>query len=314
MTQSDSSQSDFAHADVGIVCALSVVVLWSSFHLVSRIGVQTSLTPYDLVTLRVGVAGVIMLPVLVHRGLGHLKLWQAVVLALIAGPGFGLTAFSGFQFAPAAHGAAILAGAIPLFAVPIAWLALGEHLGVWKILGLLTITVGIIFLIAESFAGFDSKVWRGDLLFLGGAFAWAAVAVLARAWKVEPVRGTALIAVISMIIFVPIHVAFLPTKLDVAPLIDIGGQALFQGVLSMIISLVLFTRAVSMLGASLTTTITASVPATGAVAAFFLLSEPLTTFTGGGVVLVTIGMLAAVLGARPAKPMTAPATATEKPR
>ena len=88
---------------IGIVCALSVVVLWSSFHLVSRIGVQSNLTPYDLVTLRVGVSGIIMLPVLVRHGIGHLRLWQALVLALIAGPGFGLTAFSGYQFAPVAH-------------------------------------------------------------------------------------------------------------------------------------------------------------------------------------------------------------------
>ena len=67
---------------IGIVCALSVAALWSSFHLVSRIGVQSALTPYDLVTLRVGVAGVIMLPVLLRLGLGHLRLWQASVFAL----------------------------------------------------------------------------------------------------------------------------------------------------------------------------------------------------------------------------------------
>lgn len=298
---------------IGIACALSVVVLWSSFHLISRIGVQTTLTPYDLVTLRVGVAGVIMLPVLLSRGFGHLRLWQAIVLALIAGPGFGLPAFIGFQFAPAAHGAAILAGAIPLFAVPMAAIALGEHLSGWKILGLLTIAAGVIFLISDSFTGFDGNQWRGDLLFLGGAFAWAVVAVLARAWRVEPVRGTALIAVISMIIFVPIHIAFLPTHLDTAPLIDIGGQALFHGVLSMIISLLLFTRAITLLGASLTTTITAFVPACGAIAALILLGEPLTGLTSGGIVLVTIGMLAAVLGARHAKSAPTPVPASGSP-
>jgi drug/metabolite transporter (DMT)-like permease len=285
---------------IGIACALAVVVLWSSFHLVSRIAVQTSLTPYDLVTLRVGVAGVIMLPVLMRRGLGHLRLWQAVVLALIAGPGFGLTAFSGFQFAPAAHGAAILAGAIPLFAVPIAAMVLGERLSTWKIFGLFAIFAGLVFLIADSFTGFESEQWRGDVLFLGGAFAWAAVAVLARAWRVEPVRGTALVAVIAMIAFVPVHIAFLPTNLDAAPLVDIGGQALFQGVLSMIVSLLLFTRAVSLLGASLTTIITASVPATAAIAAALLLGEPLSTFTIVAIVLTTIGMLGAVIGAKSA--------------
>lgn len=283
---------------IGIACALAVVVLWSSFHLVSRIGVQTSLTPYDLVTLRVGIAGLIMIPVLVRLGLGHLRLWQAVVLALIAGPGFGLTAFSGYQFAPAAHGAAILAGAIPLFAVPIAAMVLGERLSVGKSLGLLAIVAGIVFLIFDSFTGFDNELWRGDVLFLGGALAWAAVAVLARAWRVEPVRGTAIAAVISMIVFVPIHFAFLPTRLDVVPLIDVAGQAVFHGLLSMVISMLLFTRAVSLLGASLTTMITASVPATAAVAAAILLDEPLSVFMIAAIVLTTAGMLGAVVSAK----------------
>ena len=283
---------------IGIACALAVVVLWSSFHLVSRIGVQTSLTPYDLVTLRVGIAGLIMIPVLVRLGLGHLRLWQAVVLALIAGPGFGLTAFSGYQFAPAAHGAAILAGAIPLFAVPIAAMVLGERLSVGKSLGLLAIVAGIVFLIFDSFTGFDNELWRGDVLFLGGALAWAAVAVLARAWRVEPVRGTAIAAVISMIVFVPIHFAFLPTRLDVVPLIDVAGQAVFHGLLSMVISMLLFTRAVSLLGASLTTMITASVPATAAVAAAILLDEPLSAFMIAAIVLTTAGMLGAVVSAK----------------
>jgi drug/metabolite transporter (DMT)-like permease len=283
---------------IGIACALAVVVLWSSFHLVSRIGVQTSLTPYDLVTLRVGIAGLIMIPVLVRLGLGHLRLWQAVVLALIAGPGFGLTAFSGYQFAPAAHGAAILAGAIPLFAVPIAAMVLGERLSVGKSLGLLAIVAGIVFLIFDSFTGFDNELWRGDVLFLGGALAWAAVAVLARAWRVEPVRGTAIAAVISMIVFVPIHFAFLPTRLDVVPLIDVAGQAVFHGFLSMVISMLLFTRAVSLLGASLTTMITALVPATAAVAAAILLDEPLSAFMIAAIVLTTAGMLGAVVSAK----------------
>ena len=298
---------------IGIVCALLVVVLWSSFHLVSRIGVQSSLTPYDLVTLRVGVSGVIMLPVLVRHGLGHLRFWQALVLALIAGPAFGLTAFNGYQFAPATHGGAILAGAIPLFAVPIAAIVLGERLSVWKVLGLIAIFASIPFLIADSFTTAGSEQWRGDILFLGGALCWAAIAVLARKWRVEPVQGTAIVAVIAMIIFVPVHIAFLPTNLDTAPLVDIGGQALFHGVLSMIVSLLLFTRAVSLLGASLTTMITASVPAMTAIGAALLLGEPLSAFTITAIVLATVGMLVAVVSAKTGVPVVT-STAAGNPR
>ena len=304
------SNREFA---IGIACALAVVVLWSSFHLISRVGVQTSLTPYDLVALRVGVGGILMLPVLLRHGLGHLRLWQAVIIAIVAGPGFALSAFTGYQFAPASHGAAILAGALPLFTVPIAWLALGEQLNMRRLLGLLALFAGVVFLIGDSFTGFDNGQWRGDLLFIVGAIVWSIFAVLARAWRVEPVRGTALVAVISLVGYVPLHFALLPSKFGTAPLIDIAGQAFYQGFLSMIISLLLFTRAVRALGASLTTMITAFVPVTAALSALVILGEPLTVFTSVAIVLVTIGMLGAVSGARSQRPTTAAAPAAGEP-
>jgi len=299
---------------IGLACALAVVVLWSSFHLISRVGVQTTLTPYDLVTLRVGVGGVIMLPVLLRHGLGNLRLWQAVILAVVAGPGFALPAFTGYQFAPASHGSAILAGALPLFTVPIAWLALGEHLNIRRLLGLLALFAGIVFLIGDSFNGFADGQWRGDLLFIVGAIDWSIFAVLARVWRVEPMRGTALVAVISLIGFVPLHFAFLPSKFATAPLLDIAGQAVYQGFLSMIISLWLFTRAGGALGASLTTMITAFVPVTAALSALIILGEPLTVLTMVAILLITIGMFGAVSGGRANIPAFAPALTGEKPQ
>jgi len=283
---------------IGLACALGVVVLWSSFHLISRFAVQTTLSAYDLVVLRLGIGGVLMLPVALRYGLGHLRLWQAFVLAMLAGPGFAVFAFTGYQFAPASHGSAILAGAIPLFTAPIAWLALGERLTGWQIAGLAGILAGVLLLVGDSFGSFGGEVWRGDVLFVIGVADWAVFTLLARAWRVEPMRCTALVAVISMIVYAPIHFALLPSRFATAPLLDIAGQAVFQGVFSMIISLWLFTRAVAALGAALTTTITAAVPATATVGALLVLGEPLTTIIGAGVALVTIGMLAAVLGAR----------------
>lgn len=297
-----ASNREFA---IGIACALSVVVLWSSFHLISRVGVQTSLTPYDLVALRVGVGGILMLPVLLRHGLGHLRLWQAVIIAIVAGPGFALPAFTGYQFAPAAHDAAILAGALPLFTVPIAWLVLGEQLNILRLFGLLALFAGVVFLIGDSFSGTGDGQWRGDALFVAGAIDWSIFAVLARAWRVEPVRGTALVAVISLIGYVPLHFAFLPSKFATAPLLDIAGQAVYQGFLSMIISLLLFTRAVGALGATLTTMITAFVPITAALAALVILGEPLTLLSIAAIVLVTLGIFGAVSGGRAAGPAPA---------
>lgn len=284
---------------IGIICALLVVLLWSSFHIISRTGVQNSLSPYDLVALRLGVGGVIMIPIAFHYGLGSLKLTQAIILAMLAGPGFSIFAFTGYQFAPAAHGAAILAGAIPLFTAPIAWFFLGERLSWFQLCGLFVILMGIAFLAGSSFTSFNNMIWRGDLLFIIGVADWAVFTLLARTWKVQPIRGTALVAVISMTAYLPIYFLFLPSTIDTAPAIEIYGQAIYQGFFSMIITLLLFTRAVESLGATLTTTITAAVPATAALAALILLGEQLTRLSITGVILVSIGMIAAVLGAHP---------------
>ncbi len=284
---------------IGIICALLVVILWSSFHSISRFGVQTSLTPYDLVALRLGVGGILMLPLVIKYGLGHLKLWQAIVLAMLAGPGFSLFAFTGYQFAPAAHGAAILAGAIPLFTVPLAWFFLKERLSTWQLSGLIVILTGVAILVADGFGDLVGLAWLGDVLFFIGVADWAVFTFLAKSWKVEPLRCTALVAVISMISYVPIHFILLPSKLSTAPFTDVLGQSIYQGFFSAIISLLLYTRAVAALGATMTTTITAAVPATAAVSALIFLGEPLSVIGWGAVGLVTVGMLAAVLGANP---------------
>lgn len=49
---------------IGIGCALAVVVLWSSFLVLSRYVVSGLLTSFDLAALRFGVSGIIMLSVL----------------------------------------------------------------------------------------------------------------------------------------------------------------------------------------------------------------------------------------------------------
>src|SRR5262245_15577738 len=45
----------------GALCGLSAVCIWAAFIIVSRVGVSTSLTPWDVAAIRFAVAGVILL-------------------------------------------------------------------------------------------------------------------------------------------------------------------------------------------------------------------------------------------------------------
>src|SRR5262245_37855974 len=61
----------------GVLYGLSAVCIWAAFIVVSRLGVRTSLTPLDVAAIRFSVAGVLLLPYLLKRGLAlDRPVWQ----------------------------------------------------------------------------------------------------------------------------------------------------------------------------------------------------------------------------------------------
>ena len=46
----------------GAIYGLSAVGIWAAFIVVSRLGVRTSLTPWDVAAIRFGTAGLLLLP------------------------------------------------------------------------------------------------------------------------------------------------------------------------------------------------------------------------------------------------------------
>ena len=65
MTKHDSGKSpDPKSVTMGFVAATIVVIFWSGFNIVSRMGGRSVLTPYDLAALRFGISAVILLPFL----------------------------------------------------------------------------------------------------------------------------------------------------------------------------------------------------------------------------------------------------------
>lgn len=277
---------------IGWFWIVTLVIIWTGFHLSGRLSAQLTLTPFDLTTLRFCVAGILFLPWLLKYGLGGISFWQALLLALTAGPGFAAFAFGGYHFAPAAHGAAILSGALPLFTAPLAWWLAGERLGTVRVVSVSMIFAGIMFLLVDATSGGRPNVWLGDVLFFVGAASWSLFAVLARKWKVTPIRSAAIVATFSLATFTPIHLLFLPTALLDAPWQELTIQWLFQGVIVFMGSTFGYPRAVAALGATPTATAVAVVPAAVTLLSWALLGEALSAIAMGGVALVVVGILA----------------------
>ncbi len=282
---------------VGVAAALAVVVLWAGFLLISRHGLTTELAPPDIAALRFGVSAAVMLPVLLWRGFGGLAWWRCAVLAVLGGLGFALFVYTGFTLAPAAYGAVLLPGVLPFYTAVLAWLLLGEPVTARRAVPLGLVLVGVGALAAGTIAANDVDQLWGAGCFLLGSFSWACFTIALKAWRVEAVQATAIVAVLAGAAYLPIYVAVLPVGLGTVPIPTLVLQGAYQGICAVILALLAFTVAVRHLGPSTTTMITAMTPAVVALSAVWLLDEPLTVATVIGTTAVVIG---GVLAARAA--------------
>jgi drug/metabolite transporter (DMT)-like permease len=285
----------------GLACLALIVAIWSGFQIVSRFSVRGGMNPADLTALRFGISGVIMLPWLLRDGLNGVSWLRAIGLAATGGLGFSFLAFAGFMFAPANHAAALMSGAQPLFTALAATALIGERLGPLKRLGLALIVGGVAFIGIESYAAAGLGYWRGDLCFLGAALCWALFAVACRAWDVRPMQGAVIVCTFSMFAYIPVYFILATPQLAEVPTGELIFQALYQGVLATIVTMLAFTRAVAILGAATTMMMTAAVPGIVTLSAAPLLGEIPSSLTLAGVALVTMGVIATVLTLRPAQ-------------
>ena len=220
--------------------------------MVARLGVTTSLTPWDIAALRFGVAGLILTPVLLRKGLAFDRLGWIGLFALTLGGGapMVLLVATGLLFAPAAHAGVLFPGVMPLMVAVLAAAVLKERFSLTKTIGLCLILAGVLMMVWQAGATLGARQNIGHLLFLAAAFLWACYTVAMRRARLDGLHAAAIAAVASMIVYVPIFLILFDGKLLQAPLSEIVLQAVVQGILTAVISLLLYGRAVSLLGAS----------------------------------------------------------------
>lgn len=283
---------------VGIVCALTSVLLFSSFTLVSRFGFSSSLAPADVAALRFGFGGLVLLPVLLRYGLARVRWGDAAALAGLGGLGFALLAYGGFALAPAAHGAVLLHGTVPLFTFAIMSVTLRQRSTRHQIAGIALIGGGIALMAYDSVAGASLRQLTGDGLLLLASLFWSGYGVVTKRLDLPPAQSAAIVAVFSMCCFLPVY-ALLPGKaLFAVSTRELLLQVIVQGILIGAISIFVYTRAVASIGPTRTAFFTAAVPCVTTLSAVPLLGEIPTRAGAMGVCLVTLGMIIAVRQAR----------------
>jgi drug/metabolite transporter (DMT)-like permease len=211
---------------------------------------------------------------------------------------YAVLAYSGFFFAPAAHGSVLMPGTLALWASLLAIPLLGERLHRNRLLGLACITGGGLLVGGSSLlhALDGGEVWKGDLLFMGAAFCWSTYSVLTRRYGLQAIPAIIAITCFAFFSFVPAYALLcasgvLETHLFSAPISEVVFQAAFQGGGSVVISGITFTQMIRYYGPVRSTMITSLVPGLSALGAVWWLGEPLDGHLMAGLLLVTCGIL-----------------------
>jgi len=282
----------------GILCGLIAALIWGAWPVLSRLGVEQSLGAYDITALRFAIAGIILFPIIWRRGFGGVPFKAIAILTIGAGVPYMLVMLTGLGYAPAGHAGVITPSCMLTFSALGSWALMGERPNRSRLVGLAMIIGGVLIIGWNGFSKGGSDAWIGDMLFALGGILWGSYTLANRFFAVEPLLSTALVSVSSMVLFVPLYLAFNVETLISAPvdgvIFEIIFQGLIQGVFAGVLALLFYTRAVAILGAAKGSIFGALVPATALLLAYPVLGEVPSSFELLGLILVSFGMITAL--------------------
>jgi drug/metabolite transporter (DMT)-like permease len=117
--------------------------------------------------------------------------------------------------------------------------------------GLLVLFVGLAAVAGPLLPsqGDVSELWTGDLLFAVAGVMWALFLTLIWYWRVDALAATVVVAVLSALIYCPLYLLLHgPLHMSMLDFDQLIEQLLFQGVLSGVLALFAFSKAVQYLG------------------------------------------------------------------
>jgi len=288
----------------GALYGVAAVGIWASWIVTVRLGIKTSLQPWDIVCLRFAVAGGILLPYLANKGLPVRRLgWFGMVAILLGGGApMVLVSYGGLIFAPAAHAASLYTALIPLYVSIVAVIVLHETFTRAKSIELVFIVAGVLAVVWTAGGTLGSKQNIGRAMFIGAGFLWAGYIVAMRKANLDGLHAAAIAATGSLVVFVPAYAVFAGDNLFNAPWRDIALQAFVHGILVAVISFLCIGRAVRLLGASSGSAFAALAPAFTSILAIPILGEWPTPIDWAAMMLISAGVYIASGGPLPGRP------------
>lgn len=284
----------------GYAAAWTIVLVWSFWLIVSRVANESGLTVYDLAAMRYGLASLVALPLcLYYKPWRGLRLSQIAILSFILGPVYILIVFSGFLYAPAAHGGIFMNGVLPLISILFGIFLFRKLPGVQQILGAALILVSSVVLAWDTSVTRFQTAWIGDLMFVVGALFFSTYVILSERWQLRPMQIIFCGTVVNAALYLPVWVLWLPSGLAEAPMGPLLLQSVYQGFVPNLIGLLFVAHASRTIGNANTSSILAAVPGGGAFLGLLILGESLSLTSVMALVILTAGLLMSVRRRQP---------------
>lgn len=281
---------------VGLVAA-SIGALYTVF---ARWGMAHGLSSPDLTVLRFGVAGILMLPVMVvacRRDVTQFttrwRVWALVVV--LAGTPFGLLMFGALQFAPPSHAAVFPFTAMSVMGMVLGAVVLGDRMTLRRIAGIAVVLTGLVLVSGVEASSLTLRASIGDAMFLAAGTLWAGFGIVLRKHRLDPLLATVVISISALFTYVPAYFGFTGGQgLVLAAPFVLWTEVLVQGVIAGAGTLYTYSKMVSLLGPSRAAVFPALAPGLAALMAWPVLGHVPAPMETMGLVLVMAGLIIAV--------------------
>ena len=294
----------------GVAYGIATVLIWAAFPILTKISVEQALTPNDISTLRYGTAGLLLLPILLRKGFQGLPVLALVVLVCGAGLPYLLAVTHGLTLSSASHFGLVTPSTMLLCTALGGWLLHKESLAPNRLVGIAFVIAGLSLVAVDGLLS-DSASLEGDLLFMLGGFFWACYTLALRQWSIEPLHATAIVSSLSMILCIPLMLLTGESQLPQASTQEILVQVGYQGILSAILALIFYSRAVGILGPGKGSIFGALVPGVAMLLAVIFLDETASIYQLAGVAVIFTGVMVTLEFIKPPRRRTLQASSQD---
>lgn len=278
---------------IGVLCGMGASLGWAAGFVAAKHGVAVGFSPADLALHRFFWSGLLLIPLALREGLfnlGGIGWGRGLVMSILSGPPQAMIAYTGFILVPLGHGTTIQPACAALSGLILASLVLHEKPTSERIIGGITIIVGLLVFGYEALTTIGSHGVGGDLLFATAGLFWATFGTLLRYWRVSGPRAVAIVGVISVLVYAPLHAVFFGydgiLRMSLAENLL---QVVVQGLLAGALPIYLFARAVILLGAGRAATFPALVPVFSLIIGYFALGAVPSLAQLVGMLIVLVG-------------------------